>query len=84
MISFTFSKVYKGREHIAVVTADHVPMALILLRQAFEGVPIEAKDLVPLPTHHRHVRVMKNPKLELPKLPPQGLYLPEHSKDHQP
>lgn len=45
-----------------VVTADNIELAIKLVENKLEeiGLPqqIEPQQLVPLPTHHRHVRIL--------------------------
>lgn len=53
MTTWTYSK--DGVQ--AVVTADTVTLAAELVSQKINK-PIEVTDLIPLPTHHRYVRIL--------------------------
>lgn len=50
-----------------VVTADNIALAKSMIADAFyvrkiNGVEINNEDLIPLPTHHRHYRVINSLK----------------------
>lgn len=58
---------FKGHNPVGsalVVTADNIELAILLVERKLmqEGLEqtIKREQLVPLPTHHRHVRVLCN------------------------
>lgn len=49
-----------------VVSADHIDVAVSMVQERVDAAGLDAKvgreNLIPLPTHHRYVRVLVKPR----------------------